>query len=44
MTHLISQQIHVISLAVTGLIQTPPILSLGLDMNGLCELNKEVLI
>lgn len=44
LTHLISQQIHVISLAVTGLIRTPPILSLGLDMNGLCELNKEVLI
>lgn len=37
-------EIHVISLAVTGLIQTPPSLSLGPDINDLCELNKEVLI
>lgn len=44
MTHPISQQIHVISLALTCLIQILPILSLGLDINDLCELNKEVLI
>lgn len=33
-----------ISLALTGLNQTPPVLSLGPGINDLCELNKEVLL
>lgn len=44
MTHLISRQMYAISLALTGLIQAPPVLSLGLDFNDFCELNEEVLI
>lgn len=43
MTHPISRQMYAISLALTGLIQTPPVLSLGLDFSDFCELNKEVL-
>lgn len=35
---------YAISLALTGLIQAPPVLSLGLDFNDFCELNEEVLI
>lgn len=44
MTHPISLQIRVISLAVTALIQTSPVVPLGPGINGFWELNKEVLI
>lgn len=44
MTHPISLQICVISLALTALVQTSPVVPLGPGINGFCALNKEVLI